>query len=225
MHRAHIFVLLGGVVAWAGCDYGFPAGSEPHRELNFINMGDQPKHKPQRGDLLGEQPTGMLAPPPGALATDEVPYTYTSKEGDRAGAELKNPLEPTAKVLAKGKFIFENVCIVCHGPKAAGDGHLTKLFPKPPSLMTQKVRDWNDGRIFHPPMRGQGSMPSHATQVEAHEIWSVIHYIRALQKTESVAPAAPATPVKQQPPVKQPPPADTKAPKATNAPEATGGQP
>ena len=51
----------------------------------------------------------------------------------------------------------------------AGDGELTALFPKPPSLMTQKVRDWPDGQLFHRPMRGQNSMPSHARQVDAVE--------------------------------------------------------
>jgi hypothetical protein len=65
---------------------------------------------------------------------------------------------------------------------------VTALFPKPPSLMTQKVRDWPDGQLFHRPMRGQNSMPSHARQVDANDAWSVIHYIRQMQKTEPVAP-------------------------------------
>ena len=78
-----------------------------------------------------------------------------------------NPLQPTPDVIAHGKFVYENVCVTCHGPKGAGDGHVTALFPKPPSLMTQKVRDWPDGQLFHRPMRGQNSMPSHARQVDA----------------------------------------------------------
>ncbi len=103
-----------------------------------------------------------------------------------------NPLQPTPEVLAHGKFVYENVCITCHGPKGAGDGHVTALFPKPPSLMTQKVRDWPDGQLFHRPMRGQNSMPSHARQVDARDAWSVIHYIREMQKTEPVAPPPPS---------------------------------
>jgi mono/diheme cytochrome c family protein len=81
------------------------------------------------------------------------------------------------------------VCVTCHGPNGAGDGHVTALFPKPPSLMTQKVRDWPDGQLFHRPARGQNSMPSHARQVDARDAWSAVHYIRELQKTEPVAPA------------------------------------
>ena len=105
-----------------------------------------------------------------------------------------NPLQPTPEVLAHGRFVYENVCITCHGPKGAGDGHVTALFPKPPSLMTQKVRDWPDGQLFHRPMRGQNSMPSHARQVDAYDAWAVILHIRQMQKVEPVAPAsAPAS--------------------------------
>ena len=64
----------------------------------------------------------------------------------------------------------------------------------PPSLMTQRVRDWPDGEIFHRPMRGQGSMPSHARQVDARDTWSVVHYIRQMQSQEPVAPAAASAP-------------------------------
>jgi len=84
---------------------------------------------------------------------------------------------------------------------------VTALFPKPPSLMTQKVRDWPDGELFHRPMRGQNSMPSHARQIDARDAWSVIRYIRQMQSEEPVAPAPPAA-----------------APAATPASAVPGGQ-
>jgi len=178
----------------AGCDVGLPAGRTPHREGNRLDMIDQPKLKPQRNDIFLARPTGLMEPQPGTVALAENPYPYAQNEADRAGAELVNPLQPTPEVIAHGQFVFEQVCITCHGPKGAGDGHVTALFPKPPSLMTQKVRDWPDGQLFHRPMRGQNSMPSHARQVDARDAWSVIHYIRQMQKVEPVAPAvAPAS--------------------------------
>ena len=172
----------------AGCDLGLPAGRTPHREGNRLDMGDQLKLKPQRKDLFGARATGLMEPQPGTVAVGEEPYPYAQNEADRAGAELKNPLEPTPAVLAHGKFVFENVCITCHGPKGAGDGTVTALFPKPPSLMTQKVRDWPDGQLFHRPMRGQNSMPSHSRQVDQKDAWSVVLYIRQMQSVEPVAP-------------------------------------
>ncbi|MCL4808105.1 MAG: c-type cytochrome, partial [Thermoanaerobaculia bacterium] len=176
------------------CDLGLPAGRTPHREGNRLDMGDQLKLKPQRKDLFGARATGLMEPQPGTVAAGDTPYPYAQNEADRAGAELVNPLEATPAVLEHGKFVYDNVCTACHGPKGAGDGAVTALFPKPPSLMTQKVRDWPDGQLFHRPMRGQNSMPSHSRQVDQNDSWSVVHYIRAMQKTEPVAPppAAPA---------------------------------
>jgi mono/diheme cytochrome c family protein len=187
--RALAVVALAALVS--ACDLGLPAGRTPHREGNRLDMADQPKLKPQRRDLFGARATGLMEPPPGTVAVDETPYPYAQNEADRAGAELVNPVERTPGVLAHGKFVYENVCITCHGPKGAGDGAVTALFPKPPSLMTQRVRGWPDGQLFHRPMRGQNSMPSHARQVDARDIWSVIHYIRQMQAVEPVAPPPP----------------------------------
>ena len=186
MRNAASALALVAITAFlAACDVGLPAGRAPHREGNRLDMIDQPKLKPQRRDIFGARPTGLMEPQPGTVAVGEAPYPYAQNEADRAGAELVNPLQPTPDVVAHGKFVFENVCITCHGPKGAGDGHVTALFPKPPSLMTQKVRDWPDGQLFHRPMRGQNSMPSHSRQVDARDAWSVILYIREMQKVRT----------------------------------------
>jgi mono/diheme cytochrome c family protein len=198
LSRAAGAFALAAVVS--ACDVGLPAGRTPHREGNRLDMGDQPKLKPQRKDLFGARPTGLMEPQPGTLAAGEAPYPYAQNEADRAGAELVNPLQATPAVLVHGRFVYENVCITCHGAKGAGDGHVTALFPKPPSLMTRRVRDWPDGQLFHRPMRGQNSMPSHARQVDAHDAWSVILYIREMQKLEPVAPASAPASAGSQPP-------------------------
>ena len=180
------FALL--VASLPACDVGLPAGRTPHREGNRLDMADQPKQKPQRGDLFGSRPTGMLEPPPGTVATTDTPYPFAQNEADLAGQKFVNPLPASPQVIAHGQFVYENVCIACHGKQGAGDGPVTALFPKPPSLMTQKVRDWPDGQIYHRPARGQGSMPSHARQVDARDIWSLVHYIRKMQRELPVAP-------------------------------------
>lgn len=192
-NRVCALVLAGASVLAAGCDVGLPAGRSPHREGNRLDMIDQPKLKPQRVDLPTLRSTRVMEPPAGTLALEDTPYPYAQDEAERAGAELVNPLQPTPEVLAHGRFVYDNVCVTCHGPRGAGDGSLTAVFPKPPSLMTQKVRDWPDGQLFHRPMRGQGSMPSHARQIDARDAWSAVLYIRQMQREEPVAPPPPAT--------------------------------
>ena len=178
---------LGG---WSlACESGIPAGREPHYEFNFLDMGDQPKLRPQRVDIFGEKPLGMFAPPVGAVAMDEYPYPFAQKQAEEAAHYYRNPYGDTPEVLARGEWVFTHYCITCHGPEAAGDGHVTrKGFPAPPSLLRQKVRDYTDARIYHVPMRGQGSMPSYASQLEGYELWAVVRYIRQLQERLPVAP-------------------------------------
>ena len=189
---ARLLLAAAVVVPTVACDLGLRAGRAPHVEGNRLDMVDQPKLKPQRADIFGGRATGMMESPAGTVAVDETPYPFTQAQAVEAGLALRNPLPHSPEVIAHGQFVWENVCITCHGPRGAGDGNLTLLFPKPPSLMTQRVRDWPDGEIFHRPMRGQGSMPSHARQLDEKDIWSVVHYIRQMQSEEPVAPAASA---------------------------------
>lgn len=187
MIRLSFYLLLFASFSLTACEIGLPAGSEPFTELNYANMADQPKLKPQRKDLFGENPVGMTAPAEGAVAMGERPYRFKADEVEKAEAFYDNPLSSDPQTLEHGKWIFNNYCIVCHGPGAAGDGHLTKLFPKPPHLMRQRARDYPDGRIFHIANRGQASMPRYAKQLEPDDIWSVIRYIRKMQADSPVA--------------------------------------
>ena len=57
----------------SACDIGLPAGRTPHREGNRLDMVDQPKLKPQRKDVFGARPTGLMDPQPGTVAVGEAP--------------------------------------------------------------------------------------------------------------------------------------------------------
>ena len=63
-----------------------------------------------------------------------------------------------------------------------GQSRLRGQFPNPPSLHSDKVRNWSDGRIFAVITEGQNVMPSYSTQLTEDERWAVINYIRVLQR-------------------------------------------
>ena len=115
------------------------------------------------------------------------PYPYT-KDPEAAGRELKNPLEPTKTVLVRGQAVFNTYCIVCHGPRGEGNGYIIPKFPQPPSLQSDKVRGWPDGRIYHVITIGQGLMPSYASQVSTGDRWAAILYVRVLQRSKHPTP-------------------------------------
>ncbi|MFO1519104.1 MAG: cytochrome c [bacterium] len=140
------------------------------------NMVDTPAVKAQR------EP--MRVPPAGTFPIGYQPYPYAKDQGDLAGAQLSNPLPVTKEVLLSGQKLFNTYCIVCHGERGKGDGYIVPKFPRPPTLQSDKVRDWSDGRIFHVITMGQNLMPSYATQIQSQDRWAIIRYLRVLQRAE-----------------------------------------
>ena len=150
-----------------------------HSEPNVIYMPDMvysPAFKAQKEG-------SMLMPVPGTIPRDFEPFPYAN-DPEAAGRELKNPLTRTHAVLERGRHVFETNCAVCHGAHAEGDGSIVPRFPRPPSLHSEKVRDWSDGRIYYVISMGQNLMPSYATQVLPGDRWAAIHYIRTLQRSK-----------------------------------------
>jgi mono/diheme cytochrome c family protein len=143
----------------------------------------------------------LALPPAGTMPRDGQLFTYGTgpAEAQRAGRELVNPFPPTDANLARGKQVFENVCIVCHGPRGEGDGAIIGRFPNPPSLLAAHARALPDGQLFHVILRGQGIMPSHAAQVLPDDRWKVILHVRWLQAGAPAASTAPAAAVAAMP--------------------------
>lgn len=124
----------------------------------------------------------MRVPPEGTLPQNFEPYPYSKDQGDEAGIALQNPLRRTKENFVRGEKVYGTYCIVCHGPKGLGDGTIVPKFPRPPSLVSEKVRNWSDGRVFHVVTKGQNLMPSYATQIKVEDRWAAILYLRALQR-------------------------------------------
>lgn len=148
------------------------------------DMADAPAFKAGKYDPNAAHHRSLREPVPGTIPRGYQPYPY-KEDPEGAGQNLKNPLPRTEAVLLAGQKTYNMHCIVCHGPKGLGDGPVVPKFPKPPSLQSEKVRDWSDGRIYHVMTIGQNLMPSYASQVSSEKRWAVIHYIRALQRAQN----------------------------------------
>jgi mono/diheme cytochrome c family protein len=143
----------------------------------------QGKLKPQAPSALFADGKGMRAPVPGTVARGFLPYAFSGKP-DSAGRTLANPLPVTEGTLERGHGKFLTYCSPCHGNFGRGDSRLRGQFPNPPTLMSDKVRNWPDGSIYHVITEGQNVMPSYAAQVGREDRWAIIHYIRALQRAQ-----------------------------------------
>ena len=62
---------------------------------------------------------------------------------------------------------------------------MTSAFPHPPTLHSNKVRSWTDGRVYAVLNSGQNAMPSYVSQIGREDRWRIIHYLRALQRAHN----------------------------------------
>ena len=164
-----------------------PKGNQPNVEL-VQDMLDQPALKAQDYHPHDREKSSMLVPPEGTWPKNVKPMLYTGKPIE-AGRELINPLKDTTseELLNRGKRHYENFCMVCHGQGGAGDGPVAAKFQgvKPPSLLTDKVRNYPDGQVFHVISYGQGIMGTYIHQLPKEEDrWAVVNYVRQLQKNK-----------------------------------------
>jgi mono/diheme cytochrome c family protein len=181
------FLAIAAVTASAvltGCSHkkGTPA-------LEYMpNMAYSPAVQAQNEDPMRPGMSAMRPPVPGTVPRGFTPYRYEVGDSLIAQRELVNPLPRTSDVLGRGQRVFMTHCVVCHGPLGDGQGYIVPKFPMPPSILSQKVSQWPDGRIYHLITRGQNLMPSYASQILPEDRWAVIHYVRALGRAANPLP-------------------------------------
>jgi hypothetical protein len=148
--------------------------------IPVIHMLNPPRLEPQRPSNFFGDGFGMRMPVAGTVARGQLPYTIkTQQEAGRIG----NPLPRTETVLKNGRRKFMTFCAVCHGILGDGKTSLTAAYgAKPPNLDSQTFREYSDGMIYHVMVMGKNSMPSYAAELGEDERWSVVHYIRVLQR-------------------------------------------
>jgi len=148
-------------------------------------MMDQESIKAQDWDPKQPGKTMMLTPPKGTIARGKAPYPYHLNP-KLAEKNLKNPYagQMGPEIIEVGQEHYKIYCSVCHGARGAGDGTVAaKMSIKPPAMTSDRIRNLNDGRIFHAMIDGYGVMGSYANQIRDPKVrWSIVNYVRILQK-------------------------------------------
>jgi len=151
----------------------------------FSWMWDQPRVVTQSPSTLFPDGYSMRMPVEGTVARGYIPYEYKGMP-DSLIKLLSNPLPVTPEVIAKGKERFNTYCSPCHGYYGKGDSRLHGFFPNPPSLHTDKIKNWPDGNIYNVITDGQNNiMPGYEKSISRDDRWAIIHYIRVLQRSQN----------------------------------------
>ena len=149
----------------------------------FNWMMYQDKIIPQSRTELFEDERGMRSPVKGTVAKGFIPYPYMGI--DEPQEYLSNPLLPSIENLKLGKKKYLTYCSPCHGNFGDGDSRLKGQFPNPPTIHSQRIRNFEDGRFYHIITDGKNIMPSYAAQISREERWAIVNYIRVLQKAKN----------------------------------------
>jgi mono/diheme cytochrome c family protein len=151
-------------------------------------MDTQEKYKPQSQSMFFTDEATMRPPVPGTVArgflkTDK-PY-YTGRYEDSSFVQT-NPVALTMEIMNRGEERFNIYCAPCHSKLGDGKGIVTKYnYPIPPTSFHQdRIRQMPDGQLFEIISQGIRNMPSYRHQIPVKDRWAIIHYIRALQRSQ-----------------------------------------
>ena len=180
--RRFLLVLLAAAVVVSGSTYVMFNKVLYMAPFNW--MMEQPKLNPQQPSNLFADGKGMRPPVEGSVARGFLPYPYKGNP-DEAGKSLVNTSVPTKEVLIRGRERFLTYCSPCHGNVGRGDSRLRGQFPNPPTLHSDKIRNWPDGSIYHVITEGQNAMPSYGSQISRDDRWAIVRYIRVLQRAHN----------------------------------------
>ncbi len=105
----------------------------------------------------------------------------------------KLPIEANEANIKLGKTKYEIYCSACHGYSGYGDGLVSKraaslaqdTWAPPSSLHLDRIQKQPVGQIFHTISKGQGKMASYASSITPQERWSIVLYVRALQRSRN----------------------------------------
>lgn len=142
----------------------------------------------------------LQSPPQGTITRGHLPLHYAPTQADalRAGNDLVNPFgSGNENSIQRGSKVYGNFCAVCHGADGTGMGPVAQRgYPPPPSLLLPHALQMKDGQMFHVLTYGQNNMPSYASQLNVHDRWNVITYVRTLQAAaaKTASPPLNATP-------------------------------
>lgn len=110
-------------------------------------------------------------------------HVEESKPNPSAG----NPIDATEESLARGKMLFQQNCITCHGVDGRGDGPQAESLDPAPADIRQHLPYHTDPQFFTFISQGVGgtAMPAWGVDfggsITDEDIWNIINYLRTFQ--------------------------------------------
>jgi mono/diheme cytochrome c family protein/predicted small lipoprotein YifL len=184
-----------------GCMRGGPSDLPPVHIV--LDMDFQPKLKAQSHSNFDgwTDGRGMRLPVvdgngrTAVVARGSLPNPALAHKDATGAFVTKNPIAPSAAVLARGQERFNIHCAPCHGlsgqggnDPATGNGLAGRRWPVAiPNFhyvegKDNRVANLADGEYFDVVTYGKGTMPAYGARITPEDRWAIVHYLRALQR-------------------------------------------
>ncbi len=150
------------------------------------NMDNQEKYRAFGESSFFEDGRNMRPIPEGTIPRgylQEDKGYHFGKVGERY---VNNPVQPTSKVMARGRERYNIFCTACHSKAGDGKGIVVqKGFTPATSYFEDRMLNAPDGQLFEAITNGIRTMPPMRVQVPVEDRWAIVWYIRALQKSRN----------------------------------------
>ncbi len=120
-----------------------------------------------------------------AATVDHSQHMMTMPADSATNGELPdNPIPTSDDSLATGALLYEQNCLVCHGPQGRGDGPAGLALNPPPADLSIHTEPGVhlDGQLYLWISEGVpgSAMPAFETLLTEDERWHLVNYIRSL---------------------------------------------
>lgn len=116
-----------------------------------------------------------------AIPAEEMPADPAVWVAPEEAKAVTNPIAMSAESTEKGKAVFTQFCVSCHGEKGLGDAP-AGVAVKAANLQ-EKVPTQTDGEIHWKLLNGKGAMLKISTYgISDEDGWHLINYLRELTK-------------------------------------------
>jgi mono/diheme cytochrome c family protein len=178
-----VAVLCGA--ACASCD----ARQNVHEpEWTLSRMLEQPRYEPYGQSGFFDDGRAMRSPVEHTVSRESVLGSPLYIDGIQGGVYAQQiPLPVTVALLEEGRVEFDIVCAACHGVLGDGNSPVAAKMQlrKPPSLLADDIATLPAGRVYRIVTVGYGLMPAYDYQLTADQRWSVVAYVKALQRSQA----------------------------------------
>jgi putative copper resistance protein D len=109
------------------------------------------------------------------LAMDAYPTTY-----------VRPTVAYTAASIVRGRDLYRDHCMSCHGEGGAGDGSGASITPRPGDLTGRRIADHTAGDLFWWLTHGVSGTSGHGfgDHLSSEQRWDIVNFVRTLSAAE-----------------------------------------